>query len=93
MKTTTVRYPKPDGGRAGLWLASSLRYVAFMHRELRRPRRAAMAAIVCVSLVACGGKSESTPEALIPVARGDSTLLFGSGTRLKAHYLDAGGGA
>jgi hypothetical protein len=36
------------------------------------------------------GQIETTPEAPIPVARGDSTLLFGSGTRL-ARYLDAGG--
>jgi len=38
---------------------------------------------------ACGGKSQISPF----VARGDSSALFHSGTRLKAHYLDGGGGA
>jgi hypothetical protein len=43
-------------------------------------------------LAACGGKSEATKSAPF-VAHGDSLFVFGSGARLKAHYLDGGGGA
>jgi len=55
--------------------------------------RATISAAGCVWLVACGGKTETTKAPSVGVARGDSSLLFASGTRLKAHYLDAGGGA
>ena len=55
-------------------------------------RLAASSAVLGLALSACGGKSETAT--LPPLsANGDATLLFASGTRLKAHYLDGGGGA
>jgi hypothetical protein len=41
------------------------------------------------ALGACGGKSVTE----VPRAQRDTSAIFGSGTRLKAHYLDGGGGA
>jgi hypothetical protein len=54
-------------------------------------RRVALLAVLC-SLPACAGKSESAPGPPLTV-QGGSSLAFASGTRLKAHYLDGGGGA
>ena len=45
--------------------------------------------LLALSTQACGGRAEDAPF----VVRGDTSTLFGSGTRLKAHYLDGGGGA
>ncbi len=62
-----------------------------------RPRRFLGFYLALPSLwLACGGKSETTgaPPALVDVpVNGDACSLFASGTRLKAHYLDGGGGA
>jgi hypothetical protein len=53
-------------------------------------RRVALVVVLGASLSACGGKYERTAS---PPLAGDSLLPFASGTRLKAHYLDGGGGA
>ena len=45
--------------------------------------------LISGALGACGGKS----LAAVPSAQRDTSAIFGSGTRLKAHYLDGGGGA
>jgi hypothetical protein len=48
----------------------------------------------CAFLCACGGKSRTFGSSDSPVeASADTTILFASGTRLKARVLDAGGGA
>ncbi|HYQ03313.1 MAG TPA: hypothetical protein VER96_31780 [Polyangiaceae bacterium] len=41
------------------------------------------------ALSGCGGKSSTE----VPRAQRDTSAIFGSGTRLKAHYLDGGDGA
>jgi len=47
------------------------------------------ACLQALALSACGGKAQ--PE--IPPAQTDTSTVFGSGTRLKAHSLDGGSGA
>src|SRR6478609_6133334 len=60
-----------------------------------RARRSAVsnamgwACLHALVLGGCGGKS----LAEVPLAQRDTSAIFGGGTRLKAHYLDGGGGA
>jgi len=62
-----------------------------MPGEPRGVSRYVFVAAFCVWLPGCGGKSETIePPAAV---HADTSQLFASGTRLKAHYLDGGGGA
>lgn len=67
--------------------------------RLRGARRAlewVCASALAFVLAACGGKSkedDGKSKEDAPSASDDTSSLFGSGTRLKAHYYDGGGGA
>jgi len=56
---------------------------------LTTARLKAIATLMVLSTCGCAGKTQVTSF----VVHGDASELFGSGTRLKAHYLDGGSGA